>query len=186
MKLILIIIFCSFSLLSAEVIKIKDGGAARCKSTHDVKRSEITNFYKINVKSVKAIKDQREIEIDVTFYKCVYTNNEFRLIKNNNHLYSQYTFMENEVEKTDLKKDIFLYNDEIKEITTADLLKDSATIKLKFLIDLSDLSINQFPAAQDKGDFFFNVSLRSLSKISSNGNEFKSRKHYGSYRVFIN
>lgn len=185
MKLILIIILSSFSLFSAEVVKIQDGGVARCKSTYDIKKSEITNIYNINIKNIQVIKDYREVEMDVTFYKCIYTNKEFKLVENNNHIYSQYTFMGNDVERVDLKKDIFLYNDEIVEITKANLLKDRATISLKFLINISDLSVNKFPEAQDKGNFFFNASIRSLSQISSNESEFKSRKYYGSFRIFI-
>lgn len=185
MKLILIIILCSFSLFSAEVVKLYDGGTARCKSTYDVKKSQITNIYNINIKRTQVIGNHREIEMDVTFYKCIQTTKEFKLVKNNNHISSQYTFMGNYVERVDLKKDIFLYNDEIIEIAKANVLKNSATIRLKFLIHTSDLSINQFPGAQDKGNFFFNVSLRSLSQISSNESEFKTRKHYGSFRIFI-
>lgn len=184
-KLMILILLCT-SAFANQIIKLHDGGRANCASNYDVKQSQIHNVYSLKTIKKTEKKNSVALKMEIQFYSCVKLKDEYKFVLNTNHGQAHYQYMQNDVRRKDISKKLILTNDAIQLLAevSIDLNKSSQIISIE--LDKSDLSINNFPQAQQRGNYYFDISMTTMSEVMVNGKApFKDRTIYGGYRVFV-
>jgi len=185
MKSVLFLLTLSLYSFSTEVVKVRDGSVALCETKLDVLQSQISNFYSIQTIEKKVKEENREVSILINFYQCIEIDGQFKMVKNENHSFSQYKFYDKNIQRIDLKKELVVYNETYELIEKLELNLRGATQEVKLVLNTSSLSVNHYPLAQDKGNYFFNIAMDSTSEFSSSDSTLKDIVRYGAYRIFV-
>ena len=184
-KLVILTILCT-SAFANQIIKLYDGGGASCTSNYDVVDSQINNVYSLKIIKQNEKKKSIALKMRIQFYSCVKVNNEYKFVLNTNHGQAHYQFMQNDVKKKDISKKLILTNDAIQKLGEINIDLNNPSQIISIELDKNDLSINNFPEAQHRGNYYFDISMTAISDVLVNDKgPFRDHTIYGGFRVFI-
>lgn len=184
-KLVILTILCT-SAFANQIIKLYDGGGASCNSDYDVLESQVNNVYSLKIIKQNEKKNSIELKMKIQFYSCVKVKNEYKFVINTNHGQAHYRYMQNDVRKKDISKKLILTNDAIQLLGEVNIELNNPSQIISIELDKNDLSINNFPEAQQRGNYYFDISMTAISEVVVNDREpFRDHTIYGGFRVFI-
>lgn len=173
MKILLatLLITSAFAAQATELLRMKDGTSASCKTKYDVTYSKVNNVYSFSNPEMEESEDSVAFALDVNFYECTENNGKFSFKKLDNHMTATYTYPDFEnggtitANRIDKNKYIVAYNDKFEVIAKGEIQKDDGQYYVILTLDKSDIEANNFPQAQEKGAFFSTVALRVQTKV---------------------
>ena len=189
---LLLAILISTSAFSSDMIRVFDGANAYCKTKFDSIKSKRANIYTLTNPRMLQTNDGVVITADIKFYDCNLNDGKYSFTQIANHMNAQYKFPnvvtgeDTTVYRVDLEKNLVAYSTSFKEVGASEIKgADLATFTL-LEVKLKDLDKNFFPNAQDKGEFFTTLFLKTKTKTYTDTIKLGSRvMAHGSFRLFI-
>ena len=194
MKLLIttILIVSSFNVSAIELLGMLDGKSAFCEAKYDVYRSKTQNVHGLTNPTLKVNKTTVEIKINIDFYSCDFINGKYKFTNIQNHMSAVFPYPNVQtgemvtMTRLDKKKEILALDYTYQIVGLSEILKTNNQNYISLTIDKSKLDINHFPAAQDKGNYYTTIMLRSLSKVFTSEIDLGFSYVGGrSYRVFL-
>ncbi|MFT6630591.1 MAG: hypothetical protein ACJAS4_000533 [Bacteriovoracaceae bacterium] len=194
MKLLMttLLIVSSFNVSAIELLGMLDGKKAFCESKYDTFRSKTHNVYMPTNPTLKVNETTVEIKINIDFYSCDIINGKFKFSKIDNHMSAVFPYPNVRtgemitMTRLDKKKEVLALDLTYQIVGLSEILKEGNQSYVTLTIDKSKLEINHFPAAQEKGNYYTTIMLRSLSKIFTRDIDLGFSYVGGrSYRLFL-
>lgn len=181
MRAALVLSFLSFSLFaqdSTQVIKTFDGQIATCTSAQD-QRDHRLGVYKLNSAKVRLSEKLATVTLEVSSFKCVRTFTGYRFASESMYAQKEIPALDSSVTQVEvIDARLKAYVDGVYELIADKSLRDEATQKVSFKVELADIPIV-------RGKRQFDVFLSKMMRFSneSNGASFVEHSSYGSYRI---
>lgn len=174
------------SVSAVEIIKIADGGRASCKSSVDVMKSKINNVFVVSEVDKSSKKKSALVQLKISILSCKKNGESFSWAFNDNPAVSKYTILENNITKVYKRKKLMITNDANELINEVELDVYKTTQNIHLTIPKHLLSINNFPMAQDKGNYYFDLTIKtSFDSIVNGDKKLFNQVIYGGYRIFL-
>jgi hypothetical protein len=187
-----VLMLSSLSVLATDLLEMRDGKRFSCKAKYDVFRSKTNNVYGLSNPTVEVKETTVEIKLDINFYSCDKINGKFQFTKLKNHMKASYTYPHIEtgelvtVTRIDKKKEVLSLNEQSQIVSISKIFKSNTQEYVILKIEKSALDINNFPGAQDKGNYTTTLMMRSLTSIISGDTDLGSAYvGSGAYRLFL-
>jgi hypothetical protein len=192
LKILTLLSILSSSAFAAEIVLVQEGFKATCKSKLDSYNSKKANVYTLNDFTVVDAGRTVELALEVEFLDCVNQDGKYVFVSAVDHMNSQYDVPRIDapaitVYRQDSKKDIVALNDMLAVVSTKVLNSDVNAQTVSLEIPKTQLAVNNFPLAQDKGTHYIDVMVRSYTHVFTNSYDYgRSREAGGMFRVFLN
>lgn len=191
-KILMLLSVLSTSVIASEVVLVQEGYKATCKSKLDSYNSKKANVYTLKDFAVIDAGRTIELELEVEFLDCVKQDGKYVFISAVDHMNSEYQVPRIDastitVYRQDSKKDIVAFNDMLAVIGTKLLNSKVNAQTITMEIPKTQLAVNNFPNAQEKGTHYIDVMVRSYTHIFTADYDYgRSREAGGMFRVFLN
>lgn len=177
---------------ATELLRMKDGYNAVCAEKYDVLRSKANNVYNLRNPKLTVNEVTIQVELEINFFECVEKDGKFSFKKLDHHMSASYTYPDLtnggviNATRIDKEKHVLAVNDQYSIVGKSEILKKNNQFYVLLTIEKSDLEINQFPMAQEKGAFYTTLMLRTLTKVVTPTIDLGfSYVGSGAYRLFL-
>lgn len=186
MKFLFLLLFCS-SAFATELILLP-GSHASCNSRPDIFRSKVNNALFVSIEKKKIKNNKANVRLKFVFAICKFdsTNNKYVWQINKTPQVNRYSISDKNVSKIYKEKKLIVHNDSFDILKTVKLDLEKAINYVDLELDKNSLSINNFPLAQDRGNYYFEFALRATFDSYVNDDlPIFGVTNYGSWRVFL-
>jgi hypothetical protein len=191
-KILLLLSVLSATAFAGDIVLVQEGYKVTCTSKLDSYNSKKANIYTLKDFSLVDAGRTIELDLEVEFLDCVNQAGKYVFIPAVDHMNSEYQVTRIDapaitVYRQDSKKDIVAFNDMLAVIGTKLLNSKVNAQTITMEIPKTQLAVNNFPNAQEKGTHYIDVMVRSYTHIFTADYDYgRSREAGGMFRVFIN
>ncbi len=188
--LILLSVLFAQQAMSQEILRMRDGQNVSCKTKFDVFQSQRKTVYIMSDLKVYSTAEETELEYKISFLECNEVAGQFVMsVKESNPTVFTYfvPVTEKTVTVTDKKREMVAYDMNYNIVSKIDFTANTdGSITIKMKIKNTDLDVNNFELAQDKGSHYTNIALRKITHLKTQDVDLGSSQAFGgSYRVFF-
>lgn len=195
MKFILIVatIVMALNTSAGEVLRMSDGYRPTCEKKYDEIRSKANNIYTLSNPSITVNAKSIKVLVEVKFLSCDKINGKYQFSTLENHMSATYQYPDFQnggtitATRIDKKKEVLAISEASQIVGSSNILKLNGKHYVSIDIERSLLDINNFPAAQEKGNYFTTLMLRTQTKVITSEIDLGfSYVGSGSFRLFLN
>jgi len=187
----MILSFSSYASTKTELNRFFDGLSVACETKYDTFVAKRTNVYSLsNPIIIKVNSDEVVVTLDISFYDCNEVDGKFVFSKLEEHMNATYISLNRNEEiinvyREDLHKEVAAFTENFDVAALSDKIVNG-TKKVSLLIPIANLDINTFSQAQEKGEFYTTLYLRTKTRTYTSEIDLGSRLvGSGAFRLFF-
>ena len=194
MKILSIFLLASFSLMAnaTELVPMHGTAVFSCEKKFDVINSKAKNIFSLENPIVTETENDIIIDVEIKFFHCDIENGEYVFSSIENHMTANYSYPDFTTGQTitatryDKMKNLVAHGSRYSYESKSEIKTINSRHFAKIVVSKSDIEVNNFPMAQEKGNFFTTLVLRTQSKVVTPTIDLGySVKSTGSHRLFL-